>query len=400
MSRIPTLSDLDVKDKKVLVRVDFNVPLDSEGAISDDTRIVASLPTIQHLLKSGAKVILMSHLGRPKGKSASLSLSPCAKRLSELLGIPVKMAPDCVGDEVKSLIDSLKQGQCLLLENLRFYKAEEEPEIDPEFAKKLASLADLYVNDAFGTAHRAHSSTATIAAHFPNKKAAGSLLEKEIAFLGEALKNPKRPFYAIIGGAKVSSKLGVLLALVQKVDVLLIGGGMSYTFLKAQGVSVGDSMVENDMLDKANEILNACKKNGVQLFLPLDVVAACAFDNNAEYKTFDIPPGISDGFQGMDTGPKTVAIWKNELKKAKTVLWNGPVGAFELDNFSKGTFELAKAVASLDDAITIIGGGDSVAAVQRAGLADKMTHISTGGGASLEYLEFGSLPGLDALITK
>lgn len=396
MNRIASVADLDVKNKPVFVRVDFNVPLSPNGTITDDTRIRSSLETIRHLLKQNAKVILASHMGRPKGKSDLLSLAPCAKRLSELLQKPVKMAPDCIGDEVQSMCKALEPGQCLLLENLRFYEAEEAPEKDPEFAKQLASLAEVYVNDAFGTAHRAHSSTAIMARYF-SQKGAGFLLQKEIDFLGNALTNPERPFFAIIGGAKVSTKLGVLASLVSKVDVLMLGGAMSYTFLKAKGISTGNSPVEDEMLAKAQEIMALCEKNSVRLMLPLDVIGATKFDNNADFRVFDIPPGIADGFEGMDIGPKTLTEWSRQIQQAKTVLWNGPVGVFEFKNFSKGTFNLARAIGSLPDATTIVGGGDSVAAVQEAKIADRMTHISTGGGASLEYLEHGTLPGIEAL---
>lgn len=393
MDKILTVSDLDVANKRVLVRVDFNVPLDKDGRITDDTRIVASLPTIKYIIEHKGKAILLSHLGRPKGVTPQFSLAPCAKRLSELLGKPVKIAPDCIGPQVEALVQAMKPGDVLLLENVRFYPAEENPESDPSFAEKLARLGDVYVNDAFGTAHRAHSSTTAIANYFPQKAAAGFLLKKEIDFLGNALKDPQRPLFAIIGGAKVSTKLGVLKALSKKVDVLMIGGGMAYTFLKAQGIRVGDSPVEDTMLDTAREILESSTK----IYLPHDIVAATKYETNAPYQTFDIPPGIPDGYQGMDIGEKTVKEWTEALQEAKTVFWNGPVGVFEMKNFSRGTFALANAIASLKNAVTIVGGGDSVCAVQQANLTDKFTHVSTGGGASLEYLEFGTLPGIEAL---
>lgn len=399
MDSIASILDLDVKNKTVFVRVDFNVPLDSTGAITDDTRIVSSLETIKYLLKKEAKVILASHLGRPKEKSSKLSLAPCAKRLSQLLQIPVVMAPDCIGQEVQAICKNMQPGQCVLLENLRFYAAEEAPESDPQFAKQLAALADVYVNDAFGSAHREHSSTATMAQYF-TQKAAGFLLLKEIEFLGNALKDPIRPFFAIIGGAKISTKLGILAALVKKVDVLMLGGAMSYTFLKAQGIPIGNSLVENEMIEQAKQIIALCKEHNVELFLPRDIVGATHFDNDAEYQVFDMPGGIADGFEGMDIGPKTLLDWSGQIKRAKTILWNGPVGAFELKNFSKGTFNLARAIGSLPDTITVIGGGDSVAAVQEAKIADRITHISTGGGASLEYVEQGTLPGIEALRMK
>lgn len=390
------VSDLKLQGKRVLIRVDFNVPLDGKGNITDDTRIVASLPTIRYVLDHGGKVILISHLGRPKGKTPDCSLAPVAKRLSELLDRPVQFTHDTVGEEVVALSRALKPGEVLLLENVRFYPAEEKPDLDPSFAKKLSELADVYINDAFGTAHRAHASTTQVA-HLFSEKAAGFLLKKEIDFLGSVLHNPKRPFFAIIGGAKVSTKIGVLKSLLQHVDVLMLGGNMSYTFLKAQGYEVGDSKVEQDMLDTAREIIELSTSKKVKLILPKDVVGATRFDNDAEYRTFDIPPGIAKGYQGMDLGEKSLKEWCTALNEAKTVLWNGPVGVFEMKNFSKGTFCIAKKLSELKDAITIVGGGDSVAAVQQANLAPKMTHLSTGGGASLEYLECGTLPGIEAL---
>jgi phosphoglycerate kinase len=396
MAKTLTVQDLDVANKRVLVRVDFNVPMDKEGRITDDTRIVASLPTIKYIIQNKGKAILVSHLGRPKGISPEFTLAPCAKRLSELLQQPVKMASDCIGSQVQSDIQAMKPGDVLVLENVRFYPAEEKPDADPTFAEKLASLADLYVNDAFGTAHRAHSSTTTVAKYFPDKAAAGFLLEKEIAFLGSALKEPKRPFIAIIGGAKVSTKIGVLRALCKKVDALLIGGGMAYTFLKAQGIPVGDSPVENEMLEIAKEILNS----GCKIYLSRDIVAATAFQPDAPKKTFETPEGIPPGYQGMDIGEKTLKEWSEIVKQAKTILWNGPVGVFEMKPFAKGTLDLAKAISEVTGAVTIVGGGDTVAAIQIAGLTNKFTHVSTGGGASLEYVEFGTLPGIEALSTN
>ncbi len=393
MNNILTVKELDVANRRVLVRVDFNVPLDKEGNITDDTRIVASLPTINYLLDHKAKVILVSHLGRPKGKTAAFSLAPCAKRLSELVKRPVTLAPDCIGKDVEALIEKMQPGEILLLENVRFYPAEEKPELDPTFSQNLAKLADLYVNDAFGCAHRMHSSTATIAKFFPHKAAAGFLLQKEIDFLGGALKNPKRPFFALIGGAKISTKIGVLKALCQKVDLLLIGGGMAYTFLKAKGIPIGNSIVENEMLETALEIL----KSPTKILLPEDIVAATSYDNAAPSKIFTSTGGIPEGYEGMDIGPKTVLEWTTTLKNAKTVLWNGPVGVFEMPNFAKGTKAMAEAIADLKDATTIVGGGDTVAAIQETGLSDKFSHVSTGGGASLEYVEFGTLPGIEAL---
>jgi phosphoglycerate kinase len=394
---IPTLTDLDVTNKHVLVRVDFNVPIDAAGAITDDTRIRASIPTIKYILDRKGSVILASHLGRPKGKDLKASLAPCAKRLSELLGIPVQMASDCVGDEVEARCRALKPGECLLLENVRFYPAEEKPELDPSFAHKLSTLGDLYVNDAFGTAHRAHSSTTTVAKYFVGRRACGFLLQKEIAFLGTVLKEPKRPFFAVIGGAKVSTKIGVLNALLDKVDALFLGGAMAYTFLKAKNVAVGDSPVEQEMLDMARQIMEKSIRKKVALHLPVDIVAATEFAQDSPHKTFEVSSGISAGYQGMDIGPQTIRCWTEALQSAKTILWNGPVGVFEFAPFSVGTNAIAKELALQRDVITIVGGGDSVAAVEQAGLADKMSHISTGGGASLEYLELGTLPGIEAL---
>lgn len=393
------IQDLDLKGKRVLVRVDFNVPQDEKQNITDDTRIVSSLPTIEYILKEGGSVILMSHLGRPKGKPApEFSLAPCAKRLSELLKKKISLAPDCVGDKVEEMAKALKPGELLLLENLRFHEAEEKPSKDPEFAKKLAKLAEIYINDAFGAAHREHSSTATIASHFPSRAAAGFLMQREISFLGEALLHPKKPFYAIIGGAKVSSKLGVLYALLDKVDALFIGGGMSYTFLKAQGISIGNSICEEELLEKAKEILRLAKEKNIALHLPLDLVIAKEFKADAESQVVLSQKGIPDGFQGMDMGPLTREKWKKEFKFAKTIFWNGPVGVFEFDSFAKGTESVARGVAA-SGAVTIVGGGDSIAALQKLNLVEKMSHVSTGGGASLEYIEFGKLPGVEALTT-
>lgn len=391
-----SLKDLDVKGKKVLMRVDFNVPLD-KGSITDDTRIKASLPSINYVLDHGGSVILMSHLGRPKGKkNPEFSLAPCAKRLSELLHRNVIMAPDCIGPETEKLAQNLKSGEVLLLENLRFHEAEEHPEKDSSFAKKLAKLGDLYVNDAFGTAHRAHSSTVEITKYFPGKSAMGFLLEKEIRYLGQALLNPKRPFYAIIGGAKISTKIGVLKSLTQIVDALFIGGGMAYTFLKAQNIPIGDSIHEDEFLPQALEILKICHEKGIKFFLPEDYVVANQYSSDAKTQIVPKEQGIPPGYQGMDIGPKTIALFTKEIPNAKTILWNGPLGVFEFDQFAKGTESIAKALAS-SSATTIVGGGDSIAALNKLGLADKMSHLSTGGGASLEFIEFGTLPGIEAL---
>ncbi|MBS0652767.1 MAG: phosphoglycerate kinase [Verrucomicrobia bacterium] len=391
------IQDLDLKGQKVLVRVDFNVPLNSDGTISDDTRIRESLPTIRLILDKGGKPILMSHLGRPKsGWDPELSLSPCAKDLSQLLNVPVKMANDCVGKEAQAMAAELKDGEILLLENLRFHSAEEHPDSDPNFAKQLASLGDIYVNDAFGTAHRTHSSTATIAQYFPGKSACGLLMQKELSFLGNLLTNPKRPFFAIIGGAKVSSKIGVLQALIEKVDGLFIGGAMAFTFLKALGVSIGNSLCEDDQVSTAAELINACKTKKIPLWLPRDFVAADSISEKAKCQFASVMQGIPAGFQGVDIGPNTILQWRAELQKAATVFWNGPLGIFEIPYFATGTRKIAESLAQLK-AVTIVGGGDSVAAVTQMRLDKNFTHLSTGGGASLEFLEQGHLPGVDAL---
>ncbi|HSX26318.1 MAG TPA: phosphoglycerate kinase [Chlamydiales bacterium] len=391
-----TLKDLSLKGKRVLMRVDFNVPM-KEGKITDDSRIVAALPSIQYVLDHGASLVLMSHMGRPKGKpDPELSLAPCAKRLSELLKKPVAMAPDCVGPAVEKMASGLRPGQLLLLENLRFHAGEEEPEKDPSFVASLAKLGDLYVNDAFGTAHRAHASTALIAKYFPGKAAAGFLMEKEIAHLSPLLQHPKRPFYAIIGGAKVSTKIGVIKNLLRLIDGLFLGGGMTFTFLKSQSIPIGNSLFEEAEVETARALL---AQNKDKIHLPVDLVIADAFTNEAHRKTIAATAGIPPGWQGMDIGPKTVENWSQLLKKAATVFWNGPVGVFEMPHFAKGTQALAQTLAHTK-AETIIGGGDSVAAIQQMGLADQFTHLSTGGGASLEYLEFGHLPGIDALSDK
>jgi len=396
MGRKLSIQDLSLKGKRVLMRVDFNVPLDGT-TITDDTRIQRALPSIQYVLEQGGSVVLMSHLGRPKGeRREELSLAPCAKRLGELLGQEVQMAPDCVGEEVESLASSLKEGEVLLLENLRFHAAETKPESDPTFSEQLGKLADYYVNDAFGTAHRAHSSTVTITQHFPGKSASGFLLSNEIEYLGTLAKEPQRPFVAIIGGAKVSTKIGVLQSLLEKVDVLAIGGGMAFTFLKAQGKEVGKSLCEDEHLETAQEVIEKAKERNVTLLLPEDVVAADAFDNNANTQLVAVDNGIPAEWMGLDIGPKSTETLLSALKGAGTVLWNGPLGVFEMPNFAKGTRAVAEALAR-SSATTVIGGGDSVAAVNQMGLADKMTHISTGGGASLEYIEHGELPGIEAL---
>ena len=387
-----TICDIDVKGKKVIVRVDFNVPI-QDGAISDDTRMVAALPTIKYLLEHGAAVILMSHLGRPKGqRKPELSLEPVAQHLSELLDMEIAFSEDCVGAAAKAAADQLQPGQVLILENLRFY-AEEEAN-DAEFAKELASLADIYVNDAFGTAHRAHASTAGITAYLP--AVGGFLIEKEIKGLGAAINDPKRPLVAIIGGAKVSDKIPVIENLLEKVDKLVICGGMANTFLAAQGCDMQNSLLEPERIKWAAELLQteAAKK----ILLPLDVVAAEKFAADAAHQVVDVDK-MPAGWMTMDAGPKSRALFISALQDAATVVWNGPLGVFEMPEFARGTMEMAQAVAA-SDAFTIIGGGDSVSAVKQAGVADKVSHISTGGGASLEFLEGKILPGIDALNDK
>ena len=391
-----TVRDIDVAGKKVLVRCDFNVPLDGEtGAITDNRRIRAAIPTIQYLIDHNAKVILCSHLGRPKGEvNPKYSLKPVAEELSKLLGKEVKLAKDVIGEDAQKLTSEIKEGEVVLLENVRFHKEEEKN--DPEFAKKLASFAEIYVNDAFGTAHRAHASTAGVADYLP--AVSGFLIEKELKFLGEALNNPKRPFVAIMGGKKVSDKIGVIENLIEKVDTLIIGGGMAYTFYKAQGHHIGTSICEEDKLDLATSLLKKAEEKGVKLLLPVDNHVSSEYSNDGEDR-FVESTEIPDGFMGLDIGPKTIENFKNAIKNAKTVLWNGPLGVTEFSKFAEGTRAIATALAE-SDAVTIIGGGDSAAAVEKMGLADKMTHISTGGGASLEFLEGKVLPGIDCLNNK
>lgn len=394
-----SVKDLNLKGKKALIRVDFNVPLEN-GQITDDTRIRASLPTIQYVLEQGGSVILMSHLGRPKGQpDPQFSLAPCAKRLSELLQRPVQMASDCCGSEVGKMAQQLKPGDVLLLENLRFHKGEEKPDQEPSFVSGLAELGDVYINDAFGTAHRAHASTTLIAQFFPDKAAAGFLLEKEIAYLGSTLLNPKRPFCAILGGAKISTKFKVIEALMQKADVLLIGGAMAYTFLKAEDIPVGYSLVENDFLGVARQLMGVSVQSRCRLLLPIDLIVAREINAQTEKRIVKVMEGIPEGFQGVDIGPETIQLYTQEIKQAATVFWNGPLGVFECPPFDQGTNAIAQILAE-HSAITIVGGGDSAAAVEKAGLADRMSHISTGGGASLEYIEFGKLPGIEALTNK
>lgn len=391
-----TVKDVDVRSRRVLVRVDYNVPLDAQGNVSDDKRITASLPTINYLLEQGARIILCSHLGRPKGEvKKEFSLAPVAKRLKELLpNVNIYFASDCIGEEAQQKAATLKDGEILLLENLRFHKEEEKN--DPEFAKKLASLAEIYVSDAFGTVHRAHASTAGVAAYLP--AVAGFLIGKELSIMGGALENPERPFVAILGGAKVADKIGVITNLLNKCDTLLIGGGMAYTFFKAMGYEIGDSLLDAESIDLAKQLMETAKEKGVKLLLPVDTVVAKAFAADAEHMTV-AANAIPAGWQGLDIGEKTRELFAAKIKNAKTVIWNGPMGVFEFPEFAKGTEAVAKACAECGGT-TIIGGGDSASAVKKLGYADKMTHISTGGGASLEFLEGKVLPGVAALNDK
>ncbi len=386
-----TIREADLKGKRVLIRVDFNVPL-KDGAVTDNTRIKAALPTIKYILDNGASLVVMTHLGRPKGeKNEKYSLAPVAAEFSKLLGKDVKLASDVIGDEVKKEVEALKPGDVLLLENVRFYKEEEAN--DPEFAKTLASYGDIYCNDAFGTAHRAHASTEGVSHYLPSY--AGFLIEKEVKFMAPLLENPEKPFVAIIGGSKVSSKITVLESLVRTCDTIVIGGGMAYTFLKVQGHTIGKSLVEDDYLETASSFLKKAEEKGVKVILPVDHVAAAEFDENAApvaVDSVDIPADL----MGMDIGPKTTALIVEAVKGAKSVVWNGPMGVFEFASFAKGTEEVAKALAA-SDATTVVGGGDSVAAINKFGLADKISHVSTGGGASLEFLEGKELPGIKAL---
>ena len=387
-----TIRDIDLKGKRVIVRVDFNVPQDKEGKITDDNRIVGALPTIKYLVDQNAKVVLMSHLGRPKGEfNMKYSLAPAALRLSELLGRPVKMAKDVIGEDADRVVASLKEGEVCLLENLRFHNEEEKN--DADFARKLSGYGDIYVNDAFGTAHRAHASTEGVAHYLP--AVSGFLIEKELKFLGGAVEHPDRPFVAILGGAKVSDKIGVINNLLEKVDVLIVGGGMAYTFIKAQGGEIGKSLLEADRLEYALEMIEKAKAKGVKLLLPEDSVAADAYSNDANIQVVDSYK-IPEGYLGLDIGPKAQKAFAEAIRGAKTVVWNGPMGVSEMSNFAAGTVAVAKAMAE-SEAVTIIGGGDSAAAVVQLGFGDKMSHISTGGGASLEFLEGLELPGVAAL---
>lgn len=390
-----TIEDIDVKNKKVLVRCDFNVPQDDDGNITDDKRIVESLKTIKYLINHNAKIILCSHLGRPKGEfNEKYSLKPIAKRLSELLNKEVKMATDVIGANAKKLVSELHNGEIMLLENVRFHKEEEENDLI--FAKELANFAEIYVNDAFGTAHRAHASTAGVANYLP--AVAGYLIEKEIDILGGVLDNPQRPFVAILGGKKVSDKIGVIENLINKADSIIIGGGMAYTFFKAQGFEIGKSICEEDRLELAKELLEKANSKNVKILLPVDIVCTNEISENGNAITVEAN-NIPADFIGVDIGEKTIEVFAHELEKAKTIMWNGPMGVFEIDKFAKGTNAIARVLANLD-AITIIGGGDSASAIEKCGLADKMTHISTGGGASLEYIEGKVLPGIECLNNK
>lgn len=391
-----TIKDIDVKGKRVVVRCDFNVPM-QDGAITDDNRIVAALPTIKYLVENGAKIVLMSHMGRPKGEpKMEFTLAPVAKRLEELLGQPVKFisCPEVVNDEVKEAAAALADGEVMLLENVRFRK--EETDNEAGFAKELASLGEIFVQDAFGTAHRAHASTTGIADYLP--AVSGFLIEKEVKFLGSAVENPERPFVAIMGGAKVGDKIPVIENLLQKVDTLIIGGGMAYTFFKSMGLEIGKSILDVDNIELAGKLLEKAEAMGVKMLIPVDTVCAADFDNDAETLICD-RDAIPADMEGLDIGPKTVELYKEALKDAKTIVWNGPMGVFEMPNFAKGTKAIAEILAE-SDAITIIGGGDSAAAAEQFGLADKMTHISTGGGASLEFLEGKVLPGIAVIKDK
>lgn len=390
-----TVRDVNFRSQKVLVRVDFNVPL-KNGQVADDRRIRAALPTIRKIIDDGGRAILMSHLGRPKGKHVDeLSLRPVAKRISELLDREVRFAEDCVGPEASNVVDKMQDGDVVLLENLRFHA--KETENDPEFSQRLASLGDTYVNDAFGSAHRAHASTEGVTRHFP-QAIAGFLMEKELNYLGQALENPKRPFAAILGGAKISGKIDVIENLMNKVDLLLIGGGMTFTFSKAMGYPIGDSLLEEDKVDLAKQILEKMKNARAELVFPVDAVVAGEISDDAETKIVDIDK-IPEGMKGLDIGPKTIELFEEKLQNAQTIVWNGPMGVFEHEPFAHGTVAIAEILAKRTDsgATTVVGGGDSASAVQKTGVADRLSHISTGGGASLEFLEGKELPGVAAL---
>jgi len=392
-----TLNDFNFKDKKALIRVDFNVPLDENFTVTDATRIEAAKPTIDKILSDGGSVILMSHLGRPKGVESKYSLKHILKKASEILGVEVKFAEDCVGEPAKTAAENLKAGEVLLLENLRFH--EEEEAGDVAFAKELASLGDIYVNDAFGTAHRAHASTTIIAQFFPEHKCFGTLLAKEIESLNKVLKDSQKPVTAVLGGSKVSSKITVIENILDKVDHMIIGGGMTFTFIKAQGGKIGDSICEDDKLELALEILAKAKEKNVQIHIPVDVIAADAFSKDANTQVVDVRE-IPDGWQGLDAGPKSLENFKKVILESKTILWNGPLGVFEMEKFANGTIELGNFIAEATEngAFSLVGGGDSVSAVKQFGFEDKMSYVSTGGGAMLEMLEGKTLPGIAAIL--
>ncbi len=391
-----SIDNLDLKNKRVLVRVDFNVPLDENLKITDDRRISSSLPTIKKIIADGGKAILMSHLGRPKGKfNLKYSLKPAAEKLSELLGKEVKLASDCIGSGVKDLVNKMNSGDVLLLENLRFH--EEEEKNDPEFSKQLAELGDIYINDAFGSAHRAHASTEGVTKYI-KLNASGYLMQKELDYLGSAISNPVRPYCAILGGAKISGKIDVIQNLLDKVDTMIIGGGMAYTFFKAQGLEIGMYLLEEEKLQMAKELLDKISKSKVNFLLPVDITVSDEFKNDSPSRVVNINEIPSDKM-GLDIGPKTIKLFRDELLSSKTIVWNGPMGVFEMDNFAKGTNAIAEALVEATEkgAVTIVGGGDSAAAISKAGLDDKVSHVSTGGGASLEFLEGKTLPGVVAL---
>jgi len=392
-----TIDDLQLSGKRVLVRVDFNVPLDKNLQITDDNRIVQALPTIKKVLEQNGKAILCSHFARPEGKVVpEMSLKPVALRLSELLGKPVKLAPDCIGAETEKMVNDMQNGDVILLENLRFHKAETKG--DEEFARQLASLGEVFINDAFGAAHRAHASVSVLTKFF-KQTAAGYLMEKEIKFIGGVVEHPQKPLVAILGGAKVSDKIKVIENLLNKADKIIIGGAMMFTFLKAQGKNIGNSLVEDDRLELALSLLDQAKAKGVEFLLPVDTVVAREFKNDADHKVVSVDE-IEDGWMGLDIGPATVKNYTEALNKVKTVVWNGPMGVFEMENYAQGTIGVCQAIASLKDAITIIGGGDSAAAAEQLGFADKFSHVSTGGGASLEFLEGNELPGVVSISDK
>lgn len=399
MSKKLSIQDLPLAGKKVLIRVDFNVPIEN-GEITDATRIRSSLPSIRYALEKGAAVILLSHLGRPKGKKdLAMSLLPCKESLEKFLEKKVLWASDCIGEEARSLASQLRPGQILLLENLRFHSGEEHPEQEPFFAGALAELGDLYVNDAFACSHREHTSITQLPTFFPGKAAAGFLLQKEIEYLGSTLKNPTRPFAAILGGSKISTKFKVIESLMQQADVLLMGGGMAFNFLKAENVAIGSSLYEPDFLGVAKEILDVSTQSKCRILLPVDLVIAQTIATNTPAKIITIQEGVPEGWKGVDIGPTTIQLYQEELKKAATIFWNGPMGIFEIAGFDAGTKGMAEALSS-SSATTIVGGGDSLAAVEKWHLADKMSHLSTGGGASLEYIQLGTLPGLASLSDK